>query len=126
MTDMINTDPFLLFFGSFYIVLGLSVFLATKSWEDFMDIFIENKAVSLVLGILTLPIALFVMVFYDTWDTIGSIILMAIGYLMFIKALILLLRPSLFQNMLSKEFVRKWLWLDGLSGIALGAAMLIL
>lgn len=126
MTDLVNTDPFLIFFGSFYMVLGFSAFLAPKSWEDFIDLFIENDALSLIMGILVLPIGLFIVVFYNNWDTLGSTILMVIGYIALLKALVLLIRPALMQGLLRKEFVRKWLWLDGLSGIALGVAMLVL
>lgn len=126
MFDFINTDPFLLFFGGFYLVLGLSCFLATKPWQDFIELFIKNDALSLIMGILVLPIALFIVVFYNNWDTLASTILMVIGYIAFLKALVLLLKPSLFQNFLKKDFVQKWLWLDGLSGMALGVAMLVL
>lgn len=122
----INTDPFLLFFGAFYLVLGLSCFFAKKAWEEFLALFIDNDALSLVMGILVLPIALFIIVFYDNWNGIGPTILMVIGYLAFLKAAILLVKPSIIQAFVQKEFVRKWLWLDGLSGIALGIALLVL
>ncbi len=125
-TGFINTDPFLLFFGSFYLVLGLSLFFATKPWKDFAILFIEHDSLNLVMGVLILPISLSIIVFYDNWETLASTILMVIGYLSFLKALVLLLRPSLMQGILKKDFVQKWIWLDGLSGIVLGAAMLVL
>ena len=122
----VNSEPFLLFFGSFYIVLGLSAFLSPKSWEDFIDLFIENDALSLMIGILVLPISLSIIFFFNDWDTLSSTIVMVIGYLLFLKALALLLCPSLLQFILKKNFVRKWLWLDGLSGIIIGIAILVL
>jgi len=122
----VNDDPFLLFFGCFYIILGLSAFLTPKSWEDFMDLFVENDALSLVMGILILPISLFVIFFYNDWETVGSVILMVVGYLALAKALILLLRPKWMQAVLRNEFVRKWIWLDGVSGVILGVALLTL
>lgn len=122
----LNEDPFLQFFGCFYIVIGLSAWLAPKSWEDFIDLFIENDTLSLIMGILVLPISLFIIFFYDNWDTLGSVILMMIGYLGLLKAIILLMRPGIVQSVLKKDFVRKWLWLDGLSGVALGFALLVL
>ena len=125
-TEMLNTDRFLLFFGTFYIVLGFSAFFAKKSWEDFIELFIENDALSLIMGIFLLPISLFIVFFYNDWNTLASTILMVIGYLALAKALILLLKPGVMQKFLKKEFVQKWLWLDGLSGITLGLAMLLL
>lgn len=122
----LNEDPFLQFFGCFYIVIGLSAWLAPKSWEDFIDLFIENDTLSLIMGILVLPISLFIIFFYDNWDTLGSVILMMIGYLGLLKAIVLLMRPGIVQSVLKKDFVRKWLWLDGLSGVALGFALLVL
>lgn len=122
----INTDPFLLFFGSFYIVLGMSAFLARKPWEDFIDLLIESDAVNLVMGILVLPVSLFIIVFYNNWSGVAPVILMVIGYLAFLKALVLLLRPAIIQKFLSWSFVRKWIWLDGISGVVLGAALLVL
>ena len=122
----INTDPFLLFFGSFYLVLGLSCFFAKKPWEEFIKLFIEHDALSLVLGILTLPISLSIIAFYNNWETIPSIILMSLGYLVFFISVILLMFPKVVQNFLKREFVHKWLWLDGLSGMVLGVAMLVL
>lgn len=130
MTDLVNTDPFLIFFGSFYAVLGLSIFLATKHWHEFIALFVENDALSLVLGVLSLPISLFIVVFYNNWDSLASIILMVLGYVSLAKALILLLRPAWIQNFLKaglhKGYVQQYLWLDGLSGVVLGLAMLIL
>lgn len=124
--DFINTDPFLLFFGGFYLVLGFSCFFARDAWEEFAALFVDNDALSLVFGILILPIALSVIAFYNNWESLASIILMVVGWLAFFKSVVLLMRPSLIQNFVKKEFVRKWLWLDGLSGIALGVAMLVL
>ncbi len=126
MFNFVNTDPFLLFFGGFYVVLGTSCFFTKKPWEEFIDLFIEHDSLSLVMGILVLPISLSIIVFYNSWDNLGSIILMVIGYLAFLKALALLIKPSLIQGVLKRNFVRKWLWLDGLSGIALGLALLVL
>jgi len=134
MTELIDTlinavntnDPFLLFFGSFYLVLGLSCFFARQAWEEFVALFVDNDALSLVMGILILPVSLSIIVFYWNWETLGSTILMAVGFLAFAKALMLLMRPSLLQGFVQKEFVRKWLWLDGVSGITLGLAMLVL
>ena len=124
--NVVNTDPFLLFFGGFYMVLGLSCFLAKTHWENFIKLFIQHDTLSLVLGIFVLPISLFIIVFYNNWDTIASTVLMVLGYLGFIKAVVLLLKPSIVQNLVSKKFVHKWLWLDGLSGIVLGAVMVLL
>lgn len=126
MFDFLNTDPFLLFFGGFFLVLGLSCFFAKKAWEDFIALFVDNDALSLMFGILVLPVSLFIIVFYDNWSTLSSTVLMVIGYLGFLKALVLLLRPRMIQGLLKKEFVQKWLWLDGLSGIVLGLALLVL
>ena len=130
MTDFINTDPFLLFFGSFYAVLGLSIFLSAKHWHEFIALFVENDALSLVLGVLSLPISLFVVVFYNNWESLASIILMVLGYVSLVKALALLLRPAWIQNFLKiglqKGYIQQYLWLDGLSGVALGGAMLVL
>ncbi len=126
MFDFINTDPFLLFFGSFYLVLGLSIFLAEKQWKDFIALFIENDALSLVMGVLILPIALFIIVFYDNWDGLAPTILMVMGYIGLVKALILLLRPGWIQHFLDKGFLNKYLWIDGVSGVILGLAILVL
>ena len=123
----INTeDPFLLFFGGFYLVLGFSCFFARRAWQEFAALFVDNDALSLIMGILILPISLSIIAFYWNWETIGSTVLMVTGILAFLKALALLMRPSLIQGFVKKDFVRKWLWLDGLSGIVLGLTMLVL
>ena len=91
VTDALNTDPFLLFFGSFYIILGLSFIFAKTQWKEFIALFVEYDALSLFLGVIVLPISLFIIMFYNNWDTIGSIILMVIGYLGFAKSILLLI-----------------------------------
>lgn len=126
MFDFLNTDPFLLFFGSFYMVLGLSAFLAKDAWIGVIELFQESRPLNLMMGVMVLPISLFIIVFYNNWDSIASIILMVVGYLALAKAVTLLLYPQLIQNFLKMEFVQKWLWLDGLSGLALGLALLVL
>jgi len=132
--SFVNTDPFLLFFGAFYTILGLSILTSKKEWLDFIDLFINNRSMSIVLGVFTLPIALFIVVFYNNWDTpgstilmiTGSTILMITGYLGLIKSLLLFLCPAHLQNFLNKGFIQKYLWVDGVSGILLGVGMLIL
>ena len=126
ITTHVNTDPFLLFFGTFYIVLGLSCVFAKSHWEDFIELFVKYDAVSLFFGILVLPISLFIIFFYNNWESVGSIILMVLGYMGFVKAVSLLLWPKVLQGLMNKEFVKKWLWLDAISGVALGSAMLVL
>jgi len=126
ISGLINHDPFLLFFGGFYLVLGLSCFFARQAWQDFAALFVDNDALSLIMGILILPISLSVIAFYNNWETVASTVLMVVGWLAFLKALVLLMRPGLIQGFVRKDFVRKWLWLDGVSGILLGAAMLFL
>ncbi len=125
-TTLINTDPFLIFFGTFYLVLGLSMFFASKHWHEFVKLFIENESLSLVLGVLSLPISLFIVVFYDDWSTLGSTILMVLGYIGLLKSFVLLLRPGWVQSFLGKGYIQRYLWLDGISGIVLGVAMLLL
>ena len=124
--SLINTDPFLLFFGTFYIVMGLSFIFAKEQWEEFIDLFVQHDAISLFLGIVILPISLSIVLFYNNWEPVGSTILMVLGYMGVIKSLMLLLRPSIMQNIVKKEFVQKWMWLDGLSGVVLGGAMIAL
>jgi len=126
ISSHINNDPFLLFFGGFYLVLGFSCFFARQAWQDFAELFVDNDALSLVMGILILPISLSIIAFYWNWETIGSTILMVSGIFAFLKSVMLLMRPGFIQGFVKKEFVRKWLWLDGVSGIALGLAMLVL
>ena len=124
--DLLNTDPFLLFFGTFYLVLGFSCFFAKQAWQDFADLFIENEALSLIMGIIVLPIALFIVVFYNDWSSVASTVLMVIGYMALLKALILLVKPCIMQAILKRDFVRKWIWLDGIAGMLLGLALLFL
>ena len=126
MQDLINTDPFLLFFGAFYTIIGLSVFFAQDAWKEFIKLFVENEAISLILGIMTLPIALFIVFFYNDWSTMASTVLMVMGYISLLKAAILLLRPTIMQEYLDKGFINQYLWVDGISGIILGTGMLIL
>lgn len=124
--DLLNTDPFLLFFGTFYLVLGFSCFFAKQAWQDFADLFVENEALSLIMGIIVLPISLFIVVFYNDWSSLASTILMIIGYMALLKALVLLVKPCIMQAILRKDFVRKWIWLDGVAGMLLGLSLLFL
>ena len=126
MHELINTDPFLLFFGTFYTIIGLSMFFASRAWQDFIKLFVEHESISLILGVMTLPIALFIVVMYNNWDSLASTVLMVMGYISLFKAGILLLRPSLLQDFVKKGYLKKYLWVDGVSGMALGAAMLVL
>jgi len=126
IAESINTDPFLMFFGTLYLVIGLSIFLAAKHWHDFIKLFVEHESLSLIMGILSLPISLFIICFYNNWDSLPSTVLMVMGFVGLVKALILLLRPHWVQGLLAKGYVDRYLWLDGLSAIILGAALLLL
>jgi hypothetical protein len=126
MFDFVNTDPFLVFFGSFYLVMGLSVFFARKPWEEFMGLFAQNDAVSLIMGIITLPISLFIVVFYNDWVGAGSKILMVIGYLGILKALLFLLNPAKAQALLEKCRTFVPFWAHGLLAMLIGVALITL
>lgn len=127
MINIVNTDPFLVFFGSFYLVLGLSVFFANKAWSDFIKLYAQNDAVSLISGIITLPIALFIVVFYEGWDTgIAAKILVVIGYLALLKALVLLLKPDWIRKLVQNDKMIKPLWLRGLIAAGVGVALIVL
>ena len=126
LVNIVNTDPFLLFFGTFYIVLGLSCVFAQQQWEEFIALFVKHDSLSLFLGVIVLPISLFIVFFYNNWDTIGATVLMVLGYMGLVKAVLLLMRPRIFQNLLNKEFVQQRLWLDAVSGLVLGGIMLFL
>ena len=78
------------------------------------------------MGIIVLPIALFIVVFYNDWSSVASTVLMVIGYMALLKALILLVKPCIMQAILKRDFVRKWIWLDGIAGMLLGLALLFL
>lgn len=123
---MVNIDPFLVFFGSFYIVLGLSLFCTPKAWRDFIKLFQENDAVSLILGIIMLPISLFIIVFYNDWEGTASKILMLIGYLGLFKSLFLLMWPAQMQRIAKNEKLLGPLWLYGILAIGIGGALIVL
>jgi hypothetical protein len=122
--NVVNTDPFLLFFGGFYIVLGVSAFLAKDAWREVFRLFQENAALNLMMGVVLMPIALSIIVFYNNWDTLSSVVLMVLGCLTLIMAVLMLLCPKVVQSFLRRDFVQKWLWLDGLSGVVLGVTLL--
>jgi hypothetical protein len=126
MFDLINTDPFLVFFGSFYLVMGLSVFFARDAWKEFMVLFTQNDAVNLIMGIITLPISLFVVVFYNDWDGTASALLMVLGYLGLAKSFLLLLKPRMAQDLMKRFQNVKPFWLPGGIAILVGAALLVL
>ncbi|MAF98343.1 MAG: hypothetical protein CMH26_06890 [Micavibrio sp.] len=124
--EFINTDPFLLFFGAFYLVIGFSFFFARKAWEEFLNLFVQHDSLSLVMGVVLLPISLAIIAFFNDWTSLASIVLMVIGWLALLKSIILLVLPGIVQKFIRREFVQKWLWLDGVSGLIIGAALLLL
>lgn len=124
ITITVNTDPFLLFFGSFFVILGFSVFFAKKAWEDFLDIFSKYSAVPLIIGFMALPISLFIIFFYSDWSTMASTILMAIGYLVFVKSVVFMVFPAFVQGLVDKDAIIKPFWLRGVIAIVLGTALL--
>lgn len=126
MTELVNTDPFLLFFGSFFVILGFSVFFAKQAWEDFLDIFSKYSAVPLIIGFMALPVSLFIIFFFNNWETLASTVLMAIGYLVFVKSVVFMVFPEFVQGLVKKEALIKPFWLRGVIAVALGASLLIL
>ncbi|MCB1531396.1 MAG: hypothetical protein KDJ35_00865 [Alphaproteobacteria bacterium] len=126
LVGLVNTDPFLLFFGGFFMVLGFSAFLAKEGWLESIKLFQDSSALSLMMGVLMLPVSLWIVVFYDDWSSISSTVLMVIGYFGLVKSVVFLVFPKVVQRFFKVEFVQKWLWLDGVSGIVLGAALLFL
>lgn len=122
-----NSDPFLIFFGLFYIIIGLSNLIIPKAWDDFIAVFGKNETtISVATGLLMLPLGLFIVVFYNNWTGFASALLMVIGYIILIKACMLLSVPGLVQKMAEKKIMVPPVWLRGVFALAIGLALLLL
>lgn len=127
MLNFLNTDPFLVLFGCMYLIVGASIFLKPVAWKEFCNLYIRSEPICLITGVVMLPLALYVVVFYNNWNGISSILLMGLAYWALIEAIVLLLRPSLIQNLLAEDkFILKPFWLHGVVSIVIGAALLVL
>lgn len=123
----LNTDPFLLLFGCLYLVIGLSILLAQQAWKDFTNLYVTSGPLCLITGIIMLPLALYVVVFYNKWTGIAEDFLMVLGYWALFEAMVLLLKPAWVHKIVaSGKFVLDPFWLHGLIAIAMGLALLLL
>lgn len=127
MADLINTDPFLLFFGTFFLVMGLSIFFAADAWKEYTKMLGENKALLLIGGVINLPVGLFIVMFYNSWDGLASSLLMIVGIISLLKAIALLTKPEQIQKLLRDgKLTLKPFWLQGLPALVIGAGLLVL
>ena len=127
MLDIINTDPYLLFGGCFFLVMGLSIFFAGPAWQEYMSLLSKSKALLLIGGVVNLPIGLFILMFYNKWDGIAEVILMVVGILALIKSLALLAKPDMVQKLLSdKKLSLKPFWIHGVISLVVGIALIVL
>ncbi len=127
MTIPINTDPFLLFFGCFFLVMGISIFSSARAWQEYLTLLSKSKALLLVGGVMNLPIGLFIVTFYNNWNGLAETVLMAIGIMALIKAIVLLTKPDFMQKLLVHDKLTiKPFWVNGAISVVVGLILLLL
>lgn len=123
----VNNDPFLLFFGGFFLVMGVSIFFSKEAWEEYLDMLSKSKALLLIGGVINLPIGLFIVTFYNNWNGLAETVLMAVGILALVKSVILLTKPDYMQKLLATDKLTiKPFWMNGVAASVVGAILLVL
>lgn len=125
MFDMITDDPYLKFFGLFYLVAAASLMITPKSWHVLIERIAEDRGTCLLMGLITLMFSLVILVIHDDWESsTGHLILSIIGVLVFIKSLFYLLAPGIMQKMAGCSCMRSYLWFYGFIAASIGIILL--
>ena len=85
--------------GIIFFFIGLSLFIRGEDWKNVV-FKLNNPVFYPILGVLFLSLGSFLVVFlHDNWmESYRSVILIVLGYLMLIKALLLLFLPKQVQG----------------------------
>lgn len=81
--------------GIYFIIMGLLVLTSQKGVMNMIDQ-LKDKANFLVLGLVTTLIGLLMIVSHNIWTTPHQIVISLIGWVSFIKGLIILFFPTKF------------------------------
>lgn len=113
--------------GIIYLAVGLGLLFHPEFYRKLLADFSQNSAVSYLGGALAV-VAGYVLVFYhNVWEYNWSVIITIVGWLAFIKGLLILIFPSLAFDM-AKAFKRNkaYILISGVVLIVFGAILVYL
>ena len=76
------------------LIYGLSHFLQAKRWGRFLSILLEGEQAPFIIGSLTLPLGLFIVIGHNIWVLDFPVIITVCGWGMVIKSIAYLLFPG--------------------------------
>lgn len=96
--------------GLYMVVAGVLMVVKTKAMLDLMPKFIENPALTYLLGSLRVLIGLAIVLARDAWAGTLGMVLLIIGWLTLLRGIAMLLLPLETERKLLAAFTRVSVW----------------
>lgn len=84
------------------LIVGLSHIVQAKRWANYLFDFIHSKSAPFIIGMLTLPVGLLIVVGHNKWAFEIPVIITFYGWAMVVKSSIYLLFPQVMAKVVPK------------------------
>lgn len=106
--------------GLLYFVIGLGMFFNPKFYKKRLNEYAKSDTSLFISGILALVIGYLLITFHNTWDWNKGIIITIVGWIAFLKGVIILAIPKMTDR------VMELMKLEKMNFKTLGAGMIVL
>ena len=93
-------------FGLFFLAIGLGMLINLSFYEGMFRSLLESAPVFFLMGMINLIVGFLFVTFHNTWVGGWSVVITLIGWIAFIKGLVILILPNV-QKSIAKSFVDK-------------------
>ena len=95
-----------IYYGILLLSLGVSFFTATHQWKKLITYWLEYPEQYVLLAFILLPLGIFTILLHNIWLGLG-VIVTVFGWLISIKAVVVLCFPSLVHRLTTTLLVKK-------------------
>lgn len=103
-------QAFEVFYGVWFIVLGVSLFTAHHQWKKQIAFWLEHPEQYFVLAFVFLPIGVFTILLHNVWHG-AAVIVTLLGWIVTIKACLMFCMPSLLYRFVNTTWLKRKLFI---------------
>jgi hypothetical protein len=82
------------FFSVIYLCIGVGMIFNSEFYKKMIGDFVENASIMYLGGIMALAVGFLLVTFHNTWLACPSTIITVIGWMAFIKGIVILVQPK--------------------------------
>ena len=106
--------------GIFYLFGGLGMLMNHKTYMKIEKLWLKDKSMALLFGMILMPAGLFLVVGHNIWEFSYLGLITLIGWIVFIKGALIVVFPDLLEVLRKKTFGDAWLYIGAVIWFIMG------